>query len=72
MSCGNKLIYIYIYITCISVDRLLLHYYILELLLGEKKIIVVPLWKLEREEIVCLHSEATARNMHSHGAGSAN
>ena len=33
MSCGNKLI-----LTCISVDRLLLHYYILELLLGGKNL----------------------------------
>ena len=33
MSCGNKLI-----LTCISADRLLLHCYILELLLGGKKL----------------------------------
>ena len=71
MSCGNKLI-----LTCISVDLLLLHYYILELLLWGNYfwIIIVALWKLWKQRIyyiVCLHSETTAWNMQPWGAGSA-
>ena len=68
MSCGNKLI-----LTCISVDRLLLHYYILELLLCGKKVNNnhCIMETVETEEIVCLHSEATARDMQPRGAGCA-
>ena len=68
MSCGNKRI-----LTCISVNLLLLHYYILELLLGGKKISYnrCIMETLEAEEIVCLHSEATAQNMQPWGAGCA-
>ena len=46
-------------------NQLLLHYYILQVLTGEKKKMITALWK---QEIVCIHSEATASNSscHSH------
>ena len=68
MSCGNKLV-----LTCKPVDWLLLHYYISQLLLGGKKLICncCITETVKTEEIVCLHSEATARNMQPCGAGSA-
>ena len=63
MSCENKLI-----LTCILVDLLqLLHYYILQLLLGGNYSHCV-IETVETEEIVYLHSEETARNMQRCGA----
>ena len=60
--------------TCISIDRLLLHYYILELLVGEKTHKLQSLHygnSGNRGDIVCLHSEAAVQNMQPWGAGCA-